>query len=243
MRSAFFTAFLMRSGLILGLPAALCAQTVPIVRIAPESAKELSPGLISLLERSVVERLGPGATVSVALVGEAPTGTFVSATPDPLGRLGQAINFTLTSSAVGGRTVRVRARVDVTAPHVQAKSAILRGHAVAADDVEVVNGPLVGLPIKRLPALAQIVGQPALRPIDRGQIVEASFVAVRHVVQAGDTVTVVATVGAVQVTAMCVAADSGDPGDIVRVVNRDTHRSLRARVVNKGVVEVIRGDQ
>ncbi len=41
-----------------------------------------------------------------------------------------------------------------------------------------------------------------------------------------------------EVTATFVAADGGDAGDVIRVVNPDTKRYLRARVVKPGLVEV-----
>lgn len=226
MRSAFFTVALLTSALVVALSTKVHTQ---------------SAGVVTLVERAVAERVGSDAMVIVALVGEVPAGSFVSAVPDPLGRLGREMNFTLSTAGTAAKTVRVRARVDVVVPRVQAKTPILRGHVVSADDVEIVAGPLVGVPVKRLPEMSQIVGQPALRPIDRGQVIESSFVAVRRVVQAGDTVTVVAMVGTVRVTAVFTAADSGDPGDVVRVVNHDTHRSLKARVLSKGMAEVING--
>ena len=214
------------------LVALLLAQTPSL----PASPAEVA------IAQVVAARLGDSATVAVHVISAVvPAGPFAAATPDPLGRLGSEMNVTLLPAGPGARAVRVRARIDVLAVRVQARRPILRGHLVTADDVEVVTGPLIGVPVRRLPLITQIVGQPALRPIVAGQIIESSFVAVRHLVMAGDTVTVIAVVGAVQVTAECVAADSGDPGDIVRVVNRDTHRTLRVRVVNKGVVEVING--
>ena len=210
---------------------AVALAQLPEAQVSPAEA---------LMTQAVATRLGGSVTVAVHVVDPSlPAGPFVSAVPDPMGRLGSEMHFTLTPAGPGARTVRVRARVDVIGGHVQARHQILRGHVVTADDVEFVEGPLTGVPVKRLPELSQIVGQPALRPIDAGRIVESSSVAVRHLVQAGDTVTVVAIQGAVRVTAEFVAADSGDPGDIVRVVNRDTHRSIRVRVVNKGMVEVI----
>lgn len=193
-----------------------------------------------LIARAVTERMGEGVTVSVQLIEPADIHqAFASAKPDPLGRVGGEMIFTLIPAAPGARVTRVRARVDVLAERVQARRAVLRGHVVEAGDVDVVRGPLAGVPVRRLPQHAQIVGEKALRPIGPGQVIEEGFVAVRRAVRAGDTVTVIAVVGAVQVTASFVASDSGDPGDVVRVVNRDTHRSLRARVVKTGVVEVI----
>lgn len=206
--------------------------------LAPSPPPQVSSAEM-LMTQAVAVRLGDRVTVAVHVVDSLPAGSFVSAAPDPMGRLGGEMNFTLIPAGPGARAIRVRARVDVVGGHVRARRQILRGHIVTAEDVEMIDGPVTGVPVKRLPELSQIVGQHALRPVEAGQVVESSSVAVRHLVQAGDTVTVVAVQGAVRVTAQFVAADSGDPGDIVRVVNKDTHRSIRVRVVNKGIVEVI----
>ena len=53
--------------------------------------------------------------------------------------------------------------------------------------------------------------------------------------------TVVASAGAVEVTAAMVASDGGQPGDVIRVMNPDTKRFLRARIVKAGIVEVVDG--
>ena len=211
-----------------------------IVALAQTPAVPPATSAEAVITQAVASRLGGRAAVAVHVVAPTlPDVPFVLATPDPMGRVGGEMSFTLTPGGADARIIRVRDSVDVITPHVRASRPNLRGNVVAADDVEVSEGPLTGVPVRRLPDLAQIVGQAALRPIAAGQVVEASSVAVRHLVQVGDTVTVVAIVGSVQVTAEFVAADSGDPGDMIRVTNRDTHRSLRVRVVNKGLVEVI----
>jgi flagella basal body P-ring formation protein FlgA len=43
----------------------------------------------------------------------------------------------------------------------------------------------------------------------------------------------------VQVTGVFVAADGGRVGDLIRIVNPDTRRALKARVTKQGTVEVI----
>ena len=208
----------------------------------PASRDPQAAAAEGLIARAVTERMGDGVAVTVQLIEPAAIDqVFASAKPDPLGRVGGEMFFTLTPAAPGARAVRVRARIDVIGECVEARRAILRGHVVEAGDVDIVRGPLAGVPVRRLPQHAQIVGERALRPIGPGQVIEEGFVAVRRAVQAGDSVMVIAVIGVVQVTALFVASDSGDPGDTVRVVNRETHRSLKARVMSTGVVEVIYG--
>jgi flagella basal body P-ring formation protein FlgA len=71
-----------------------------------------------------------------------------------------------------------------------------------------------------------------------GALVLPGSVLVRRAIEPGDHVTAVAVSGDIEVTASLVAADGGDPGDVIRVFNPDTRRDLRGRVVKEGLVEV-----
>ena len=77
------------------------------------------------------------------------------------------------------------------------------------------------------------------RPLGVGETVLETFVAGRRAVERGDDVTVVAAAGAIEVTAAMIASDGGQPGDVIRVMNPDTRRFIRARIVKSGVVEVV----
>jgi flagella basal body P-ring formation protein FlgA len=90
-----------------------------------------------------------------------------------------------------------------------------------------------------LPTVDGLVGAKALRPLAAGTAVQASFVQVRRIIEPGDKVTAVAGAGAIEVTATLVAADGGGIGDVIRVVNPETRRYVRARIVRSGFVEVM----
>jgi flagella basal body P-ring formation protein FlgA len=66
-------------------------------------------------------------------------------------------------------------------------------------------------------------------------------VTTRRVVEPGDPVTAVVPGAAVEVSAEFVAADGGQIGAVIRVVNPATKRYLRGRIVKEGVVEVTHG--
>jgi flagella basal body P-ring formation protein FlgA len=116
---------------------------------------------------------------------------------------------------------------------------VARGAEIVADDLTPVMGDVVGVPVRRLPTAAELTGGRALRDIKAGDVVQAGWVALKPAVHAGDPVTVRARVGDVEVTSVLVASDSGNVGAIVRVMNPDTRRTLRARVVASGIVEVV----
>jgi flagella basal body P-ring formation protein FlgA len=153
-----------------------------------------------------------------------------------MARLGGPIRFTLIEER-GARIVM--ATVKVIAEHVITTRSLSRGTMVTAEDVEVVNGELSGVPLRPLPTAEQVIGSRALRPIGAAAVVLPGFVAVRNAVDAGDKVTVVAVRGLVEVSAEFVAADSGRPGDVIRVINPATKRYIRGRIVKPGLVEVM----
>jgi flagella basal body P-ring formation protein FlgA len=202
----------------------------------------VDPALAALIEASVIERLGAGASVQVTDIdlGATPAdaaGPWVEAKPDPVARLGQPIRVTLV--AEGGRSSRAVVTMRVTADYVVARRAIGRAQTVTAEDVDAVRGELAGTPLRPLPVLAEVVGGRALRPIDAEAPVLSGYVVAPRVVDPGDTITVVVRSGAVVVSATFTAADGGGVGDIIRVSNPDTRRFIKARIVERGLAEVV----
>lgn len=217
---------------------ALAALVVLDVVCLRAAAEETPAELIRL---AVIERMGEGVEVAVTavdgLTGADVVRVFREARPDPSARLGRPIRVTLVPEK--GTATVVTATVRVIGDRVVVRRAVSRGATVEADDVELVRAELVGTPIRRLPTLDEVTGARALRPIAEGAIVLPGFVLVPRAVDVGDRVTVVASVGAVQVTGTFIASDSGAVGDLIRVMNPDTRRYVRGRIVSKGVVEVI----
>lgn len=190
-----------------------------------------------VIRAAIVERLGGDADVSVLSV-DVPDGAvrFRDARPDPNAWLGKPVRFTLVTDA--GTAVAAVATMRVVITHTVTLKAVGRGHLIAPDDVEAVRRELLNTPIRPLPTVDQITGARALRPIPAGATVLSGFVAARRVIEPGDRVTVVAGSGDVEVSAEFVAADGGRVGDTIRVVNPETRKFLRGRIVRKGLVEV-----
>jgi flagella basal body P-ring formation protein FlgA len=189
---------------------------------------------------AVVSRLGTDAVVvveSIDIVGNA--AVFREARPDPASRLGRPVRFTLITDR--GASLPATAAITVTSPLVVTTRLVARGEVLKPEDLEDTPRVLTDLPLRRLPQLNEVVGSRTLRDLPAGEPVPGNAVALRRRVEPGDTVTVVAAAGAVQVTATFVAADGGQPGSVIRVVNRETRRFLRGRVLNNGTIEVIDG--
>lgn len=189
------------------------------------------------IRQAVVDRLGSVEVTVVALdLTSAAGAVFRSARPDPSARLGRPVRFTLVPEK--GPLVFATATLRVVGDHVVAQRELFRGETVAEADVTQVRGELSNVPLRRLPTGEQVVGSRVLRPVAAQATVLPGAVVVRRAVEPGDRVTVLAVSGAIRVSAMLTAADGGEPGDVIRVVNRDSRRTLRGRVVKEGLVEV-----
>jgi flagella basal body P-ring formation protein FlgA len=170
----------------------------------------------------------------------------VRATPDPSARLGGPIVFTLVGSTrdAGGApraavVGRAEADVRVSVPHAAAARLVTRGGALEGDAIEAADGEVAGVPLRPLPTAGDLAGATALRNLARGEVIAATDAAIVPAVRTGQTVRAVAHVGTIVVSATLVAAQNGDRGDVIRVVNKASRRELRARVTGEGTVEVI----
>jgi flagella basal body P-ring formation protein FlgA len=189
---------------------------------------------------AVLERVGAGADVRIrSLNPPAAEGAYREARPDPAAVLGKPIRFTLIPES--GSPVAVIADLDVVIDHAKARRAIGRSQVIALDDLESVRAPLQDVPLRPVPTVAALAGARALRPIGAGAVVQTSFVAAKRAIEPGDRVTAVATVGAIEVSAVLVAADGGPIGATIRVVNPETRRVIKGRIVAEGRVEVLYG--
>ena len=204
---------------------------------ASVAARPRTVGAAEAITRAVAERMGEVEVevLELTLPDDAPA-AFVEAVPDPAARLGRPVRFTLRSGH--GLRVRATATIRVTGPHLVAARDLRRGTTLQADDVRTVTGELVDVPIRRLPAADQAAGSRVLRPVPAGAVLLPGSVVIRRAVEPGDRVTAIAIAGDIRVSAELTARDGGEPGDLIRVVNTDTRRSLHGRVIGEGVVEV-----
>jgi flagella basal body P-ring formation protein FlgA len=208
------------------LALALAAVFVPAVPVHAAGDEVTAREAIT---RAVVARMGDTVAVDVLTV-DLPAGAvdrFVEAKPDPAARLGRAIRFTLVPAR--GPRVVVTANLRVVGEHVVARRDLGRGVTVTGDDVQVVRAEVRDTPLRRLPSGEQVMGSRVLRP---------GAVVLRRAIEPGDRITAVAIAGDIRVSAELTATDGGEPGDVIRVVNTDTRRSLRGRVIGEGLVEV-----
>jgi flagella basal body P-ring formation protein FlgA len=193
---------------------------------------------------AVEARIGqPGAVVQSIAVTATPTEGALNATPAPDARTGRPSLFSLTvETAQGPRRVgSAVATVAVVADAVRARVTLGRGDSVTAADVERVRGPIGVSPLKRLPQAAEIDDAVAARPVAAGTVLTADLLRIAPSVRSGQQVRVRAVVGGIEAHGLGIASENGRLGAVIRVVNPDSRRSIRSRVVGRGEVEVIHG--
>jgi flagella basal body P-ring formation protein FlgA len=222
------------------LRVALALAALAGVMSAPVRVAAVAPGLspAGAIREAVIARVGSDASVTIKSIDTDRADLSVrEARPDPSARLGQPIRFTLITGA--GPGILVTADIEVVVTHAVVKSEIARGHAVDAASIEEIKGVLTDVPLGRVVTRAEALGTRALRPIAPGTVLTPVHLALRRVVEPGDTVVVTALVGTVEVSATFIAVDGGAIGDAIRVRNPQTRKYIRGRILKAGAVEVI----
>ncbi|MEW6321191.1 MAG: flagellar basal body P-ring formation chaperone FlgA [Acidobacteriota bacterium] len=203
------------------------------------------PLVAAAIIEAVETRVGTGFDVQVESLTArlAKRGVAVAAVPAPGARLGQPARFTLVTAApASGRPARVGdavATVRVTGAMVRAAVPIARGQAIDRRLFVVQAGDAGRAPIAALPTPAQLIGAEAARDIRAGELLAPPAIRPAPLVESGQLVVTVATIGAVGVEGRAVASQRGVLGQTIRLVNPDTRRLLRGRVVGAGRVEVM----
>lgn len=159
------------------------------------------------------------------------------AEPEATARLGKPARFVLS---VGGvrRGVAV-ATVTVVCRHPKASRSIAREEAIDGSAIDLSDGPLRGVPIKRLLTSDALIGLAARRAIAAGEPLTAAVLHVPPVVKSGDSVDVTVRIGLVSVTGTGTASGSGQVGDVIRVMQPNSSRLLIGRIVGTGAVEIV----
>jgi flagella basal body P-ring formation protein FlgA len=209
----------------------------------------IEPRVEAAIMAAVRDRMGPEATVGVGLADlsvPADVTGELAVVPAPDARIGGLVDFTVIGTGGDGRARqigRARAMVWVVVPHARATRLLSRGTVLAEGDVTAVTAEPGRVPLKRLPRAEAFIGSTARRDLAAGEVLTSQSAPPAPDVRAGDQVQALLSVGAVVVTANLTAVDSGTTGAMVRVVNRDSRRELRARVLGPGMVEVLHGDR
>ena len=226
LRSATFVAGVILAG------ASLAAQ-------APATPTPDVEALRHAIADAVVARVGAGADVDVQISSAVPPGwhgDVSTVSIDPGARLGTPLFVTFLAGP--NASLRVTADVKVTTEYLRASHTIVPGQVISAADVMAVRDVMPAVPLRHLPTAAEVLGAHALRRLVAGDVLQTAFIATPPIVTIGEPVTAIARIGDLEIAARFIAEENGRIGDLIRIVNPDTKRTLRARIIKAGTVEV-----
>lgn len=193
-------------------------------------------------QRAMREVFGADASIviSAPVLSLVPgAGPVVSAAPESSGRTGGPLRFVLYADLDQTQRVgRLTARVEVRVPHVRARQKVAARTAVTPADVEVVSGDIGRQPVAPLPTLAMVTTATTRKALLAGEVITQASLVTPPLVASGQEVVTVARVAGLEVRGRAIAAQSGGLGQTVIVVNPDSRRKLRGRVVGAAAVEV-----
>lgn len=135
-----------------------------------------------------------------------------------------------------GWTHEFVARVALNAEVLVSAGAIAAGKALAADDVRAERRDVTQM-ADALGIVENAVGQSSRRALREGQVLQARLLNKAVLVKRGAAVRIVARHGGVSVENAGESLQAGSLGELVRVRNTASGKTLSARVVDEGVVE------
>ena len=190
------------------------------------------------IERAVAQRIGGDVAVRVTtLQTDVASEAGLAAQLDPTARLGQPMRVVMVSGWL--RRGAAVATVQAVARFARAAHAIGRDEAITSADIDIVTGELPGIALRRLPAPGEIVGLKTRRAIAAGEALTSAVLIAPPSVKSGDKVTVKVTVGNVEVTGHAIASGTGNDGDVIHILQPNTRRPVKARILGPGSVEVV----
>ncbi len=140
------------------------------------------------------------------------------------------------------RRLSATATIRMTGPVLVPVRDMPRGASLAAEDFRVEDRPL-SAPGRFLATPAAAHGRVAKVALRAGQPVPASAVGKGAAVEPGQAVHALLKEGGVVLTLQTISRGRGDVGNIVPITAPDGHRTLRARVIAPGKVQVLGSDE
>lgn len=210
---------------------------------SPEAEAALRAAIIA----AVQDRLGASADVTVEHVWVPPITSpvaSITAVLEPGARLGRPVQFRIrTAGGPAGDVVRFSSAVaslSVRIEHARLVSAVRPGTTLTPDmTVSVVDRVAGEVRLERLPTVNDLAGARSRALLQAGVVIEEWMIERAAVVRSGETVGVRAVVGGVEARGVARASERGVIGSIIRLVNLQSGRAIKGRVVGKGEVEVV----
>ncbi|MDR2353624.1 MAG: flagellar basal body P-ring formation chaperone FlgA [Deltaproteobacteria bacterium] len=150
--------------------------------------------------------------------------------------LGGTIYFSLNQKEIA--RVRVTCQINLETEAVVAARDLSRGHVLTLEDLSLSYAPFTSskgafTEVSRAVGLTLKVSLRAGTPVRERDLVKTALV------YKGETVTIIAQSGGLKVTALGQAKQDGALGETIYVINQDSKKTIPAKVIAPGQVEVV----
>lgn len=145
---------------------------------------------------------------------------------------------TLTAAGASGHQVEVAGRVEAMVDLPVLNRHMMPGEIIAERDIAWQRVSTRRATTTAISRLGELVGQTPRRPIASGQPIRMTDVVPDYLVQKGDVVTIVLQNGKMTLTARGSALQRGARGDVIRVRNSQSRKTVEAQVASTDTVIV-----
>jgi len=170
-----------------------------------------------------------------------------------LQRCDKSLTLTLRDTGIHGGNVAVRtrcegskpwailvsAKVVIKLPVIVAKHNLIKGTVLSNSDIEVIQVDTTTLANGFVTDYEDTIGKQLTRPTMRGQPIRQASLSVPKVIKRGDTVVIEAHSRGIMVSGQGTALSDGKIGQQIRIKNEQSKRTVTARVIAAGRVQVI----
>jgi len=212
--------------------------------VASDQAVQSLSGIEDVAKKFVRTHLGQGTNTDVRVSG-LDQRLRLSACAEPLRAFLPSGTQLRNNGTVGVRcpgsspwTIYVPIQVRFYGDVVVLKRPLARGDSIEAHDISLVRRELGALNGQYVSALEEVVGMVARRPLGAESVINPSMISAPEVIKRGERVSIVARRGAFTVRGSGTALGNGSVGEIVRVRNTRSKRTIEGIVAAPGVVEV-----
>ncbi len=134
--------------------------------------------------------------------------------------------------------VYIPIKLEILAPVVVARTTILKGETLRADQLEVVMEKLSGSHQRLFRTLKEVAGKQARRTIRANQPITSGYLQPAYIVKRRQEVLIVAKNKYLQVKMKGIALKNGQYNDLIKVRNKRSNKIIEARVSGQGEVRV-----
>jgi flagella basal body P-ring formation protein FlgA len=156
-----------------------------------------------------------------------------------LGRAPSRLSIAVSCPTGPGWTVRVPVQVEIYRKVAVADHALTRGDAIAPGDIQLEERNVVRLGYGYIVNPSQLVGRSVRRSVTRGTAITPAMLKPRELVHRGQPVSVIATVGQVEVRTTGVALATGKLGAVIRVRSDGCHCVVQGKVQSDGTIAAL----